>query len=128
MKKRVFISFDFDYDEDLRNFLVGQSKNPDSPFEISDYSLKEPLDGDWKLKIRTRIKKAECVAVICGHHTDSATGVSVELSISKEEDKPYFLLWGRKEGQVKKPKSASQQDKIYNWTWDNLKTLIHGSR
>lgn len=127
-KKRLFISFDFDHDEDLRNFLVGQSKHPDSPFEIADYSLKDHLDGDWKSKIRTRIKKAECVAVICGHNTDSATGVSVELSITKEEGKPYFLLWGRKEGQVKKPKSASQQDKIYNWTWDNLKSLIHGNR
>lgn len=127
-KKRVFISFDFENDEDLRNLLVGQSKNPDSPFEISDYSLKEPFSGDWKEKIRTRIKKVECVTVICGHKTDTASGVSAELSIAKEERIPYFLLWGRKEGQVKKPKSASQDDKIYNWTWDNLKKLIHGNR
>jgi hypothetical protein len=26
-KKRVFISFDYDHDIDLKNFLVGQSKN-----------------------------------------------------------------------------------------------------
>ena len=127
-KKKLFISFDFDHDEDLRNLLVGQSKNEDSPFEIADYSLKEPLSGDWKEKIKTRIRKSECVAVICGNYTDTASGVSVELSIAKEEGKPYFLLYGRKEGQVKKPKSASQQDKIYNWTWDNLKLLIHGNR
>ncbi len=127
-KTRAFISFDFDHDEDLRNLLVGQSKNPDSPFEIADYSLREPLSGDWKSKIRTRIKMTECVIVICGHNTDTASGVSVELSIAKEEGKPYFLLWGREEGQVKKPTSASQQDKIYKWSWENLKSLIHGSR
>jgi len=35
-KPRVFISFDFDNDKALKDFLVGQSKNTDSPFEISD--------------------------------------------------------------------------------------------
>jgi len=40
VKPRVFISFDFDHDEDLRNLLVGQAKNEDSPFEIKDRSLK----------------------------------------------------------------------------------------
>jgi len=34
-KKRVFISFDFDNDKVLKDFIVGQSKRPDSPFEIS---------------------------------------------------------------------------------------------
>ena len=44
--KRAFISFDFDNDEDLRNALVGQSKMSDSPFEIADYSVKEPMDSN----------------------------------------------------------------------------------
>ena len=34
--KRAFISFDFDHDEELRNALVGQAKNSDSPFRIAD--------------------------------------------------------------------------------------------
>ena len=40
-KKRVFISFDFDNDKKLKEFIVGQSRLPDSPFEIIDTSLKE---------------------------------------------------------------------------------------
>jgi len=127
-KKRTFISFDFDHDEELRNLLVGQAKNPDSPFEITDYSLKEPFTGDWKDKVRVRMRKTEEVIVICGHYTDSASGVSEELSIAQEEKIPYFLLCGRKEGVVKKPKTALSSDKIYNWTWDNLKLLIGGQR
>ncbi|MCZ7628547.1 MAG: hypothetical protein M5U19_05600 [Microthrixaceae bacterium] len=31
----VFISFDYDHDLDCKNLLVGQAKNPDTPFEIS---------------------------------------------------------------------------------------------
>lgn len=127
-KKRVFTSFDFDHDEDLRNLLVGQSKNPDSPFELADWSLKEPLTGDWKEKVRTRIRSVDIFVVICGENTDTAAGVSVELSIAQEEKKPYFLLWGRANKTCKKPKSAKNSDKIYKWTWDNLKALIGGSR
>ena len=42
--KRVFISFDFDHDEELRDALVGQAKNPGSPFSIADWSVHEPFD------------------------------------------------------------------------------------
>src|SRR5258708_7636411 len=64
-KKRVFISFDYDHDNDLKVLLAGQAEHSDSPFEISDVSLKAPLTGDWKQKIRARISRAEVVAVIC---------------------------------------------------------------
>lgn len=127
-KTRVFTSFDFDHDEDLRNLLVGQAKNPDTPFEMTDSSLKEPLSGDWKSKIRPRIKRVDQVIVLCGEHTDTAAGVSAELEITQEERKPYFLLAGRKDKTCKKPKAALSTDKMYDWTWDNLKKLIGGAR
>ena len=127
-KVRVFVSFDFDHDEDLRNLLVGQSKHPDSPFELADWSLKDLMSGNWKEKVRPRIRSVDIVAVICGEYTDTATGVSAELLIAQEEGKPYFLLRGRANRTCKKPKTAKDTDKIYNWTWDNLKALIGGSR
>jgi hypothetical protein len=127
-KKRVFTSFDFDHDEDLRNLLVGQAKNPDTPFELADWSLKEPLTGDWKSKVRTRISACDVVLVMCGEHTDAAKGVDTELSITQELGKPYFLLWGRSNKTCLKPPSARASDKIYSWTWDNLKVLIGGGR
>lgn len=127
-KKRVFISFDFDHDEDLRNLLVGQARNPDSPFEIADWSVKEPLSGNWKEKVRERIRKTDLTIVICGEWTHTATGVAEELRITREEGKPYFLLWGRSDKTCTKPKSALESDKIYKWTWENLKKLIGGGR
>lgn len=127
-KKRIFTSFDFDHDEDLRNLLVGQSKNPDSPFEMADWSVKEPMTGNWKDKVTNRIRKCDLVIVICGENTDKATSVSEELRISQKENKPYFLLWGRSGKTCKKPNSAKSSDSIYKWTWDNLKALIGGTR
>lgn len=126
-KTRVFISFDYDYDLDLKNFLVGQSKNPDSPFEISDASIKE-ASPDWKTKARTSIRNADVVAVICGEHTDTAKGVATELTIAQEETAGYFLLHGRNGKPAKKPTSAESADKVYDWTWVNLKRLIGGAR
>ena len=127
-KKRVFISFDYDHDEILKTFLVGQSKHEDSPFELTDWSIKEPITGDWKAKARTRIKSVDVVVVICGQHTDTATGVNAELTIAQEEKVPYFLLTGYADKTCVKPKAAKSTDKLYKWTWENLKTLIGGGR
>lgn len=128
MKKRVFISFDYDHDEELKIALVGQSKNPDSPFSINDMSIKQAIDSNWKYYARQRIRQCDVVIVICGRHTDTARGVSAELSIAQEEGVPYFLLCGRADGNVVKPKGAYNSDKIYRWSWDNLKALIDGAR
>ena len=127
-KARVFTAFDFDNDEDLRNMLVGQSKHSDSPFELADWSVKEAMTGDWKAKVRTRIRIVDQVIIMCGEHTDKAVGVSAELQIAQEEGKPYFLLRGRSSKRCKKPTTAKATDKMYNWTWDNLKALIGGNR
>jgi hypothetical protein len=127
-KKRTFISFDYDNDSDLKTLLVGQAKNPDSPFDITDMSIKETIDSNWKAKARTRIKGCDVVIVICGEKTDTATGVSAELKIAQEEKVPYFLLNGRANKTCVKPKAVLSTDKIYNWTWDNLKVLINGGR
>lgn len=77
--KRVFVSFDYEHDEDLKNALVGQSKYDNSPFDFADWSVKEHLSGDWKEKVRSRIRRVDVVAVLCGHHTHTATGVAEEL-------------------------------------------------
>jgi hypothetical protein len=126
-KVPVFISFDYDHDDVLKTLLVGQAKNDDSPFFIEDWSIKE-ASNDWKEKARTRIRRAAQVIVICGKHTDTATGVNAEIRIARDEEKPYFLLAGRADGQNKKPTVALSTDKLYKWTWENLKALIAGGR
>lgn len=126
--KKAYICFDYDHDYELKECLVGQAKNPDSPFSISDVSIKQEIEYNWKEYARRRIRQADVVIVICGRYTDSAKGVTAELSITREEGKDYFLLWGRPDVIVKKPTNALSSDKIYKWSWDNLKALINGAR
>lgn len=127
-RKRAFISFDFDHDKDLRGDLVSQAEDPDSPFNITDWSLKEPINEKWKKKARELIRKADLIIVICGEHTHDAAGVTAEVTIVQEENKPYFLLKGRRYKTCKKPKSSRRSDKIYRWTRENLRRLINGER
>ena len=126
--KRAFISFDYDHDEQVKIWLAGQAKNADSPFDFKDNSVKDHLTGDWKQKVRQRMVNIDVVIVLCGTKTHTAKGVADELIIAKDLKKPYFLLRAYSDKVCTKPTSAVAGDKMYNWTWDNLKLLINGAR
>lgn len=127
MVQRAFISYDFDNDSALKTLLVGQSKLSDSPFEVHDWSIKA-ASPTWRAEARRRIRASGLVIVLCGKHTDTAAGVAVELGIAQEEDVDYFLLAGYSDGGNIKPTTAKSTDKLYKWTWENLKSLVKGAR
>jgi hypothetical protein len=126
-RARVFISFDYEHDRDLKNLLVGQARNEDTPFVIEDWSIKHASRG-WKAESRTRIARIDQVIVICGHHTHQAAGVEVEVKIARELGMPYFLLRGRKNGWIRRPQGTGFWEKVHPWTWDNLRALTVGAR
>ena len=90
--------------------------------------MKEPVNEKWKKKARALIRKADLIIVICGEHTHDAAGVTAEVTIVHEENKPYFLLKGRRHKTCKKPKSARREDTIHPWRWPTLKKLIDETR
>ncbi len=57
-----------------------------------------------------------------------ATGASAEVEIAQEEGKPYFLLEAYSKKACTRPKAAKSSDKLYEWTWPNLKALVGGNR
>lgn len=126
--KRAFVSFDYDNDGLAKMWLAGQAKNPDSPFDFKDNSIKEHLTGDWKQKVRQRMDNIDVVIVLCGTKTHTAKGVAEELIIARELNKPYFLLCAYSDKECTKPTSAFAGDRMYSWTWNNLKLLINGAR
>lgn len=125
--QRAFISFDYDNDARLKDLLIGQSKNPDSPFEVHDWSIKT-ASPTWREEARRRIRASGLVIVLCGKYTHLATGVGVELGIAQEEGVDYFLLAGYSDGSNTRPTTAKSTDKMYNWTWEDLKKLVNGAR
>jgi hypothetical protein len=121
---RIFMSFDLDHDQDLHDLLVEQSLRETSGFEISARSEARTKTGLSDEKVRRRIRKADEVIVICGEHTEASARVSAELRIAQEEQKPYFLLWGRREIVCTKPAGAKSLDGMYSWTSQILQDQI----
>lgn len=122
VKTRVFVSFDFDNDRVLKDFILGQAKLTDSPFEVVDYSLKEAApERDWEKKACVAISRAEIVLVMVGAQTHKAHGVLKEVGMAREAGVKIVQIIGYKDGDYKAVPNAGR---LYAWNWDNLKKLL----
>ncbi|MFA1822900.1 TIR domain-containing protein [Virgibacillus oceani] len=123
LKKRVFVSFAIE-DKDLRDLLVGQARNENSPFEFVDMSVKKPWDSAWKTNCRTRIKGCDGVLIIVTKNTKKADGQIWEIKCAKEEAIPRRGIWG---SQANRPATLPEElngVRIVNWTWENIDNWI----
>ena len=121
-KKRVFVSFDFDNDKALKDLVIGQSRNPDTPFEVVDTSLKEAAPmKTWEEKARAAIKRSDRVLVMVGPNTYRAPGVLKEVEMAREEGVPIAQMIGYRTGSYTPVPDAGR---LYQWDWNNLKKLL----
>ena len=121
-KTPVFVSFDFDNDKKLKDFIIGQSRLSDSPFEVIDHSMKEAaLERNWEIEAEKRIKRAEVILVMVGPLTYKAPGVLKEVDIAREHDKKIVQIIGYKNGDYKPVPNAGR---LYSWNWENLKNIL----
>lgn len=121
-KKKVFVSFDFDNDRELKDFIIGQAKLPDSPFEVSDHSLKEAApEQNWEQKADNAIARSEIVLVMVGSQTHRARGVRKEIEMARKRNKKIVQIIGHKNGNYTPVEGAGR---LYQWNWDNLKKIL----
>ncbi len=121
-KKRVFVSFDFDNDRTLKEFIIGQSRNADSPFEVIDHSLKEAApEKDWEKKAGTAIARSDIVLVMVGPKTHKAHGVLKEVAMARAAGVKIVQIIGYRDGNYTPVPDAGR---LYAWNWDNLKNLL----
>ncbi len=121
---RVYVSYDREHDGDLYDRLVEQASKSTTGFEISARSRARAPADLWDEGLRGEIREADEVIVICGEHTDASERVGTELRIAQEEERPYFLLWGRRDFACTKPMTAMPVDAMYSWTWEILQSQI----
>ncbi len=122
-KKKVFVSFDFDNDKVLKDFIIGQSKLADSPFEVIDHSLKEAApEKNWLEKATAAIKRADIFIVMLGPKTKTAHGVLKEIKVANDLNKVKFQIIGYKDGSS--DWAVPNAGRTYSWSWENLKNLL----
>jgi len=124
-KKRVFISFAIE-NSNLRDFLVGQSRNDNSPFDFVDMSVKEPWDSAWKTQCRTKIKGCDGMLIIVTHDTKNASGQLWEIECAKEEKIRRIGIYGNSEPSAR-PQTLPKELNgvcVEPWTWNNIKNCL----
>jgi len=121
--KTVFIAFAKE-DETTRNLFTGQRVHPDTPFEFTDMSVKEPYSSEWKTRVRTRIRRSDGVIALISSSTPKATGQLWEISCAVEEGVPVIGIW-IEDGYRTKPAEIGSA-RCVAWTWENVANFIDG--
>jgi hypothetical protein len=122
-RKKVFVSFDFDNDKTLKDFIIGQAKLPDSPFEVVDQSLVEAApQSDWEERAKERIRRADVFMIMLGPKTAKAPGVLKEVRIASQLNKTRFQIIGYRDGNEQW--AVPDGGRCYRWSWDTLKALL----
>lgn len=122
MKTPIFVSFDFDNDRKLKEFIIMQARRADSPFEVTDHSLKEAApERSWETKAAQAIARSRVVLVMVGPDTHRAPGVLKEIAMARQQDKKVVQIIGYKDGEYTPVKGAGQ---LYRWNWENLKKIL----
>lgn len=121
-KKRVYVCFDFDNDKKLKDSIIAQSRLEDSPFEVSDWSMKESApEKDWEDEASMRIDRSDVVIVMLGNLTYKAPGVLKEVEMARQAGKPIYQIIGYKDTS---PTPVPNAGRPLSWNWENLKRLF----
>lgn len=95
-KVKVFLSFEFDRDNELHHNFYAQAACGNSCHEIEDYSLKEAYqphnDSIWLKKAERLISSSDIVIVVTGQDAHNAPGVEKEVTIANQQGKPIFQI------------------------------------
>lgn len=118
-KTKVFTSYDYEHDLDMKNNLITESNRPDSPFSINDLSLNEKAPN-WQQKAREAIEKCDVFIVLLRENTHQASGVLREVKMAKQLAKRRFQL--REKGHNPKPLNGAGD--VVVWNWKNLKKWL----
>lgn len=122
---RAFISFDFDHDETEKNLFVGQSKNSNTPFSIEDWSSKSSLpQSEWEKIIKSKINNCNMLIVLSGKTMASATGVSKEISMAKDQNVPVFGVYVDGAGTTSNLPAGLQRNRTISWGWDGIANAV----
>lgn len=121
--KRIFISFAIE-DENLRDFLRGQSRNTNSPFEFVDMSVKQPWDSQWKTKCRTRIRGCDGMISIITRNTKKADGQIWEMNCAIDEGIPLLAIYGNKDHIGATIPNECGYLPVVDWNWEKISSWI----
>lgn len=117
-KKIIFVAFAIE-DARIRDMIKGQSLHTRSPFEYVDMSVKEPYDENWKMRVRTRIRRSDGVLAIVSKNSLTSSGQKWEIQCANEERCKVRGIWA-----YQADRTALYGVNTMVWTWPNIQNWI----
>ena len=116
-RTKIFVSFEYKTGYGLKEDLIAQARQPDSPFSVTDFSLRErEPESDWLDKAKRAIARCDVFVTLLSKDTHNAPGVLEEIKIARGLGKPRFQL----RAQGHKWREMPDAGKLVVWTWANL--------
>ena len=116
----IFVSFEFDKDEALKNNFYKQAK-VNTAHRIRNFSLNEAYpDEEWKNKARNAIRECDVVLVLIGEDTHNAPGVIIETDMARSLNKPVIQI--RPQGRTYK--GLTRLDEPIAWKWKTINARL----
>jgi hypothetical protein len=123
MAKQVFISFAVE-DKWARDYLAGQAKNDDTPFDFADMSVKEPWDEKWKTNCRIKIKGCDGLIAFVSKNTMKADGARWEMKCAEEEGIPMIGVYTKAEEKGCSIPPELNGSRVIDWKWAGIAAFI----
>ena len=110
---RVFVSFEYDKDNNLKNSFLQQAKE-NTPHRVVNCSLNERYETDeWRGKAHNAIRDCDVVVVLIGEDTHNAPGVIVETDMARNFGKPIIQV----RPQHRTYQGLTRLDEPIPWRW-----------
>ena len=116
----IFVSFEFDKDQDLKNNFYEQAKAL-TQHRARNYSLNEAYpDEAWKSRARNAIDQCDVVVVLIGKDTHNAPGVIVETDMARSLHRPIIQV--RPKGRPFR--GLTRLGEPITWRWRNINAKL----
>ncbi|MBL78581.1 MAG: hypothetical protein CMH70_00725 [Nitrosomonadaceae bacterium] len=121
---KVFLSFAL-RDADLRDTLIEQINNENTPYLLEYLATKASWDPSWKEECQSKISECDGVIALITNQIIRADGQRWEIECAYKEKLPVLLLQGRSEKLAKKLPSIIDDKEFLDWTLPNIMTFIN---
>ncbi len=121
---RIFVSFEFDKDNDLKNNFYTQAEEH-TEHCIHDCSLREAYPTKkWVNKAWEAIRSCHAVIVLVGPDTHNAPGVETEVKLARGMGKPIFQVVPR----GRTYQGVPSLDEPIKWKWTRINRKLDAIR
>ena len=116
-RTKIFVSFEYETGHGLKEDLIAQARQSDSPFSVTDFSLQErEPESDWLDKAKQAIARCDVFVTLLSQNTHNAPGVLKEIDIARRLNKRRFQLRAHRHKWREMPGAG----RLVVWNWPNL--------